>query len=143
MVEIGRIKIYYEVSILLQYLILPRVGHLEAIYHVFSYLNKHDKSSIVFDPADPIYDPSAFIKANWKEFYGDVVKELPPKMPEPLGHLIIITVFVNANHAGNVVTRRLHTGILLYLQNTPILWQSNWQNTTVETLMFGSEFAAL
>jgi hypothetical protein len=39
--EIGRIDIYYEVSILSQYLALPRVGHLEAVYHVFSYLNKH------------------------------------------------------------------------------------------------------
>jgi hypothetical protein len=50
MIELGRIDIYYEVSILSQYLASPRVGHLEAGYHVFAYLHKHDKSSIVVDP---------------------------------------------------------------------------------------------
>jgi hypothetical protein len=33
-------------------------------------------------------------------------------------------VFVDANHAGNVVTQRSHTGILLFLQNSPIVWLS-------------------
>jgi hypothetical protein len=56
MVELGRIDIYHEVSVLSQYLALPQVGHLlEAIYHIFSYLSKHDKSSIIFDPVTPVY----------------------------------------------------------------------------------------
>jgi hypothetical protein len=55
----GGVDIYYEVSVLSQYLALPRVGHLEAVYHIFSYLSKHGKSSIIFDPATPIYDPFA------------------------------------------------------------------------------------
>ena len=40
-------------ALLSQHLALPRVGHLEAVYHVFAYLNKHEKSSIIFDPTDP------------------------------------------------------------------------------------------
>jgi hypothetical protein len=142
MVELGRVDIYYEVSVLSQYLALPRVGHLEAVYHIFSYLWKHDKSSIVFDPADPIYDPVAFMEYDWSEFYGDVAEELPPRMPQPLGNQVNMTCFVDANHAGNVVTRRSHTGIIIYLQNTPIIWHSRRQNT-VETSTFGSEFVAL
>jgi hypothetical protein len=63
-------------------------------------------------------------------------------MPQPLGNPVNISCFVDANHAGNIVTRRLHTGILIYVQNTPIIWQSQRQNT-VETLTFGSEFVAL
>jgi hypothetical protein len=63
-------------------------------------------------------------------------------MPEPLGSSINMTAFVDANHAGNVVTRRSHTGIIIYLQNTPIVWHSCRQNT-VETSTFGSEFVAL
>jgi hypothetical protein len=63
-------------------------------------------------------------------------------MPKPLGNPVNITCFVDANHAGNVVTRRSHTGILIYLQNTPIIWHSRRQNT-VETSTFGSEFVAL
>jgi hypothetical protein len=142
MIELGRIDIYYEVSVLSQYLASPRVGHLEAVYHVFAYLHKHDKSSIVIDPSEPEFDPTLFIDQDWSEFYGDVEEEMPPKMPEPLGSAVTISVFVDANHAGNVVTRRSHTGIIIYLQNTPIIWHSRRQNT-VETSTFGSEFVAL
>jgi hypothetical protein len=109
---------------------------------MFSYLNKHDKSRIIFDHADPIYDPNTFIIQDWTEFYGDMEEELPPKMPEPLGQPMNITAFVDANHAGNVVTRRSHTGVIIYLQNTPIIWHSRRQNT-IETSTFGSEFVAL
>jgi hypothetical protein len=142
MIELGRIDIYYEVSVLSHYLASPRVGHLETVYHLLAYLHKHDKSSIVFDPSDLIVDPTAFIEHDWSEFYGDVEEEMPPKMPEPLGSPVTISVFVDANHAGNVVTRRSHTGILIYLQNTPILWHSRRRNT-IETSTFGSEFVAL
>jgi hypothetical protein len=147
MVELGRVDhIYYEVSVLSQYLALvPCIGHLEAVYyHIFSYLWKHDKSSLFFDPADPIYDPFAFIDQDWSEFYGDLgEEELPPRMPQPLGNQVNITCFVDANHAGNVVTRCSHTGIIVYLQNTTIIFYSQRQNTTVETSTFGSEFVAL
>jgi hypothetical protein len=142
MVELGRIDIYHEVSVISQYLASPRVGHLETVYHIFAYLHKHDKSSIVFDPADPIVDPTDFIEQDWSEFYGDVEEEMPPKMPEPLGSLVTISAFVDANHAGNAVTCRSHTGILIYLENTPIIWHSRRQNT-VESSTFGSEFVAL
>jgi hypothetical protein len=116
MVELGRVDIYHEVSVLSQYLTLPRAGHLEAVYHIFSYLIKHDKSSIIFDPVDPYFNPDDFREVDWSEFYGDVMEELPPKMPKPLGNPVNITCFVDANHAGNVVTHHLHTGILVYLQ---------------------------
>jgi hypothetical protein len=92
--------------------------------------------------ADPIYDPNTFISQDCTEFYGDVEEELPPKMPEPLGQPMNITAFVNANHAGNVVTCHSHTGVIIYLQNTLIIWHSRRQNT-VETSTFGSEFVAL
>jgi hypothetical protein len=63
-------------------------------------------------------------------------------MPKPLGAAMDITCFVDANHAGNVVTRRSHTGILIFIQNAPIIWFSKKQNT-VESSSFGSEFVAL
>ena len=43
-------------------------------------------------------------------------------MSEPLGNRVTVHVFVDANHAGNVVTQRSHTGILLFVQNSPIQW---------------------
>ena len=53
-----------------------------------------------------------------------------------------ISVFVDADHAGNKVTRRSHTGIIIYCNLSPVLWYSKRQNT-VETSTFGSEFVAL
>ena len=53
-----------------------------------------------------------------------------------------MSAFVDANHAGNVVTRRLHTGIIIYVCNAVIIWYSKRQNT-VEVATFGSEFVAL
>ena len=50
--------------------------------------------------------------------------------------------YVDADHAGNLMTRRSHSGLLLYLQNTLIIWYSKRQNT-VESSSFGSEFIAL
>jgi hypothetical protein len=80
--------------------------------------------------------------ADWKEFYGNVEEELPPNMPELRGHSVTISAFVDANHAGNVVTRRSHTGIFIFVQNSPIIWFSKRQNT-VKAATCGSEFVAL
>jgi len=143
-VELGRIDIFHEVSVLSQYQASPRVGHLETLYHVFAYLKNHlDMGRVAYDPSTPIIDESVFVgNADWKDFYGDVEEEKPPKMPVPRGNPVIISAFVDANHAGNVVTRRSHTGIIIYVQNAPVMWYSKRQNT-VEAATFGSEFVAL
>jgi hypothetical protein len=144
-IELGRLDIYHEVAILSQYSASPREGHLEALYQVFAYLKTHTKWSLVFDPKAPRINRDAFSNipiTAWKDFYGDVAEELPPRMPPPLGQPVDITCFVDSDHAGNVVTRRSHTGILIYVQNAPIIWFSKKQNT-IESSSFGSEFVAL
>jgi hypothetical protein len=50
--------------------------------------------------------------------------------------------FVDADHAGNLVTRRSQSGILIFVNRAPIIWYSKRQNT-VETSTFGSEFVAM
>jgi hypothetical protein len=143
-VELGRLDIYLEVSQLSQHQALPRQGHLDAAYHIFAYLRKHENGArIVFDSKEPVVDIRAFnTNTDWTDFYGNVTEELPPRMPEPKGKHVITSCFVDANHAGNVVTRRSHTGILLYVNNAPVQWYSKRQNT-VESSSFGSEFVAL
>jgi hypothetical protein len=126
-IELRCIDIYHEVSLLSQYQANPRVGHLEALYHVFAYMKSHlDIGCVAFDPKSPVVDESVFNNgADWKEFYGEVQEELPPKMPKPPGQRVTISAFVDANHAGNKATRHSHTGtIIIYVQNAPILWYS-------------------
>jgi hypothetical protein len=146
-VEIGRIDIYLETSLLSPYQANPRFGHIEAAYHIFAYLKKHPgMGRLAFDPKASVIDESFFhANANWTDFYWDVTEELPPNMPEPRGNPVTISAFVDANHAGNVVPRRprrSHTGIFIFVQNAPIVWFSKKQNT-VEAATFGSEFVAL
>ena len=74
-VEIGQIDIYLEVSLLSQYQANPLLGHLEAIYHIFSYLTSHlDMGRLAYDSRRPDIDARVFFhpQADWKEFYGDV-----------------------------------------------------------------------
>jgi hypothetical protein len=142
-VELGRLDIYHEVSILSQFQASPREGHLEGAYHMFDYLNDKDKCKIVFDWRHPDTDESVFQHyCDWTPFYGVVEEELPAKMPEPLGYEVSMHCFVDSNHAGNVVTRRSHTGILMFINKAPVIWYSKRQNT-VETSTFGSEFVAM
>jgi hypothetical protein len=71
-IELGCINIHHKVSLLSQYQANPRVGHLEALYHVFAYTTSHlDIGCVVFDPKTPVFDESAFNSgSDWKEFYG-------------------------------------------------------------------------
>ena len=49
-VEIGRVDIFLEVSLLSQYQVGPRLGHLKVIYSVFAYLKKHkDMGKLDYD----------------------------------------------------------------------------------------------
>jgi hypothetical protein len=142
-VELGRIDMCTKVLLLSHHLALPCIGHLETVYHIFAYLQKkHNKLSILFDPTNSIPITPTTAKLDWSLFYNKLEEELPPRMRESLGHSANMHVSVDANHAGNVVTRRSHTGILLFVQNSPILWVSCRQNTA-ETLTFGSECVTL
>ena len=142
-VELGRIDIALEVSLLSSFLCMPREGHMNAVYNIFGYLDKHmEGANLVFDDKIPQVDESVFETVDWAEsVYGDQHEELPPNMPEPLGNPVVVSCFVDANHAGDLITRRSHTGILLYVNNSPIVWFSKKQ-TTVESSTFGSEFVA-
>ena len=77
-----------------------------------------------------------------KELYPDSMDQLPHDMPEALGDTVHISCFVDADHAGNKITRRSHTGIIIFLNSAPIIWYSKRQNT-VESSTFGSELIAL
>ena len=142
MVELGQIDMITEVSVLLSHLALPREGHLDAIFHIFAYLEKKHNSRVVFDPSYPTVDPSDFKECDWKHFYGDVHEALPPNAPEPRGKDVDLRMCVDSDHAGDKLTRRSRTGFVIFLNMAPIVWFSKKQ-TTIETSVFGAEFVAM
>ena len=87
-VELGGVDICLKVSMMSSHMALPREGHLEQLFHIFSYLSKYHNSIMVFDPSDPVVDESKFQRKDWaSNEFGHVhgKQEIPPNMPEPRG----------------------------------------------------------
>jgi hypothetical protein len=140
--ELGRIDITQEVGLMSRFNARPRIGHYNAVLRMFGYLKRHLNSKLVCDPHTRDFSHINFVNPSWKEQYPDAQEELPPDMPPPLGRAVQVSVFVDAAHADCHVTRRSTTGILAFINGTPIRWYSKRQNT-VEASTYGSEFVAM
>lgn len=149
LIELGRIDVLLETSQLSLYSASPRLGHLHQALHIFHYLNRHNTSWIPMDPQklNLEYKGPDSLSPNekrrkMKTIYRDAIDEIPLNAPEPRGKAVQVNVYVDADHAGNKVTRRSQTGILIFLNMAPISWFSKKQST-VESSTFGSEMVAL
>jgi hypothetical protein len=71
------------------------------------------------------------------EFYLDAGEEIPKDLPPEKGPSVRITVYVDVDHAHDLVTRISITGILIMQNNTPIRLIFKRQKT-VETSTYGS-----
>ena len=141
-VELGRIDITCEVSLMSSCAAMPREGQLNQVFHIFSYLKTHHNSRLVFDPTYPNIDPNKFVKYNWREYYGNETEEVPSNCPRAVGKEFIITAYVDVDFAGDKLTRRSRSGFLVLLNGAPIYWFSKKQGSC-ETSTFGSEFIAM
>ena len=54
--EIGRIVIQFEVALMSKYQMIPREGHLEALYFILHFLWKNPNKRQVVDPSTPMID---------------------------------------------------------------------------------------
>jgi hypothetical protein len=120
-VELGHIDIATKVSLLSSHLALPSKGHLQQVYHIFGYVKAR--------PFHPNIDESRFVKCDWHDFYLGAAEPIPGEAPEPHGNLVSTHCFVDADHAGNLITCCSQSGILLFINQAPILWYSKKQNT--------------
>jgi hypothetical protein len=79
---------------------------------------------------------------DWTEMYPHAAEQIPLNAPEARGKPVELRAYIDADHAGDKLTRRSRTGVLIYVQQALIMWYSKRQNS-VETSTFGSEFVAL
>jgi len=145
MIEIGRVDICLEASMLASYMAMPREGHLEQLFHIFGYLNSHHDTELVFDPTLRDIDENAFEMKDWTTSeFGHIQgkEEIPSNMPQPRGTRFVISALVDADHASDTVSRRSRTGFLVYINSALVYWFSKKQNS-VESSSFGSEFIAM
>ena len=121
----------------------PREGHLKAVKRILAYLKTFPKGRVIIDTSYPNHSEYPVEDhSNWKDFYPDAEEETPNDLPMSKGPKVRMTVYVDADHAHDLVTRRSIIGILVMLNNTPIRWVSKRQKT-VETSTYGSELVAM
>ena len=141
-VSIGRIDVTTAVMSLSSFRAVPRKGHLERAKRIVGYLRKMKHGVIRFRTALPDYSDIPEKTYDWeKSVYGSAHEAKPHDSPIALGKPIILTHYVDANLYHDMITRRSVTGILHFINQTPVDWFSKKQ-ATCETATYGSEFVA-
>jgi Reverse transcriptase (RNA-dependent DNA polymerase) len=141
LVTLGRFDILLGVTTMSSYRAAPRIGHLDRLKRMYGYIKKHPDGAIRFRVKIPDHESQGTpVKYDWAQtVYGNVVEELPPDMPPPKGKAMRLTTYQDANLYHDMVTGRAMSGILHFLNQTPIFWFAKKQNI-VETATYGSEF---
>ena len=68
MVELGRVNIITEVSLMALCMAMSREGHLECVLHMFAHLWDHYNSCMAFNLSYPDIDMKDFKECDWKQF---------------------------------------------------------------------------
>ena len=105
-VELGRVDIQTEVSMVASQMALQCEGHLDAIFRVFGYLKNKHNLRLVLDPSYPEIDHSDFPDNDWTSMYGNVKVAIPPDAPTPHGKEVNLWLYVDSNHGGGKYTHQ-------------------------------------
>lgn len=141
LVTLGRFDIHLSVATMSSYRVAPRIGHLARLKRIYGYLKRNPSGAIRFRVKIPNHESIATpIQHDWSSsIYGNVTEELPPDMPPPRGKYVRTTTYQDANLFHNLTTGRAMSGILHFINQTPIMSFCKKQKT-VETATYGSEF---
>ena len=138
-ITLGRMDIGYATTLLSRLNMCPREGHLQAMLRIFGYLKSKSHRKILFDNRElPIDDVEFLDQSNWKLTYGDVQEDIPPKLQKGV---TVRSIYFDASFACDMINRRSVTGIIVFVNSTPICWYVKKQNT-VETSTYGAELVA-
>jgi len=103
--ELGRIVIHIHTAMMSSHMMQPREGHLKEVLHIFACLKHHANVLMIFEDIYVNWLEDSFPQHTWTNYYHGAKEELPPNMPEPRGTPVQINCFVDADHAGNRITR--------------------------------------
>ena len=141
-ISLGRFDIASAVMSLSSFRVAPRQGHLDRLKRVTGFLVKMNQAAIRVRTEVPDYSQLTHRTYDWtRTVYGDVTEEFPPDAPKPKGKPVVLTTYVDANLYHDWVTGKAVTGILHFVNQTPIEWYCKKQ-PTVEAATYGSEFVA-
>ena len=141
-ITLGRFDIATAVMTMSGFRVAPRQGHLERLKRICGYLYKMKHGHIRVRTNEPDYSDLLHHQYDWsRTVYRDAKEMVPDDAPEPKGKRVVCTTYKDANLYHDMVTGKAVTGILHFLNQTPVEWFSKKQ-ATVETATYGSEFTA-
>ena len=143
-ITLGRFDIQYATSTMARFNCAPRMGHMKGVIRIVGYLKKVAslKPRLLVNPSSPRHEkyPSQD-HGTWEEFYPEAIEEIPPDMPTSRGKEMKVTIWVDADHAHDQVTRKSVTGIVVMI-NGMVYKTVSKRQATVESSTYGSELVA-
>jgi Reverse transcriptase (RNA-dependent DNA polymerase) len=137
-VSLGRFDIHTAVMTMSKFRMSPRHGHLNRLKRIYGYL----RAAIRINTAPLDVSHLQDVEYDWEySVYGNVKEQIPADLPKALGNHVMLTHYVDANLFHDLITGRAVTGVLHFMNQTPVEWYSKKQ-ATVETATYGSEFVA-
>ena len=141
-ISIGRLDITTAIMTMSSFRTSPRKGHLERLKRIYGYLAKFNDMALRIRVNEPDFSQLQEPICDWTySVYGEGKELIPHEMPEPLGNAVTLSHYVDANLYHDMLTGKAVTGVLHFINQTPIDWFSKKQST-VETATYGSEFVA-
>ena len=141
-ISIGRIEIMTATMTMSKFSCAPRKGHLERLFRMLKYLSNMKHSIIRFRTGIPNYDSVDIKPYDWSNsVYRGACEIIPKDIPNPKGKPILITSYCDSNLLHDMISGKSVTGILHFLNKTPIYWFSKKQ-PTVCTSTYEAEFMA-
>jgi hypothetical protein len=141
-VQMGRFDIATASMTMSGFRANPRQGHFMRVFRIYGYLRKMNQGCIRVDTSRYDFSDTEFQEFDWQRtVYKGAKETIPTNAPTPLGKEVDTIYFHDANLYHDIITGRSVTGIIHFLNRTPIDWFSKKQNT-VETSTYGSEYVA-
>ena len=137
--SLGRLDVNAGVMALASFRAEPREGHLDRARRAVSYLVKSKHVTIRIRTEKPYLSSMHVTPCEWEESLCSKVTEfLPQDSPEPKQKHVVTVIYHDVNLCHNILTGRSVTGVIYFLNKTPMDWHSKKQ-ATVDTATYGSE----
>ena len=141
-ISIGRIDIVTATMTMEKFSCAPRKGHLDRLFRILKYLENMKHEIIRFRTGLPNFNSVELNSYDWRNsVYKGSREIIPEDIPCVKGKPVIITTYADSNLLHDMVTGKSVTGILHFLNKTPISWYSKKQ-PTVCTSTYEAEFMA-
>ena len=142
-VTLGRLDIATAVMTMSSFRASPRVWHLDRVKRIFGYLLKMKHAATRFRTSMPDHSEHPIVEYDWeKSVYSNAKELIPDDSPKSYGPSVSLTTFVDANLCHDMVSGKSITGIIHFLNKTPIDYYTKKQ-PVVETATYGSEYMAV